>query len=96
VGVVGAWLQSHALRFHAATVDALPEELLAGLIAHELGHAYFHARRGRHDPEYDPADPFSEVEREVQLMVEDEWGFPEPALSEWLRAHPEVWAAEEG
>ena len=76
----------HKLMFWACSVDAMPDDMVQTLIAHELGHVY---RKAISRHVVDPANPPTEAERreeefQTRLTVEVEWGFDEEALSEWL------------
>ena len=63
----------HELRFWAPAVDRMPEECLATLVAHELGHVLLRAR-GRRPTE----------EELVVRRLLWEWGFDEERLDDWL------------
>lgn len=76
----------HRFVFWAPGVDAMPDNMVQVLIAHELGHAYRNAI-GRDI--FDPANPPTEAEEreeefQTRLTVEVVWGFDEEALSEWM------------
>ena len=71
--------RSGSLRFWAPVVHILPDDLLAVLIAHEIGHAY----RSATDLQCYPLD---KDEAETRIMV-SEWGFTEAKLSFWLFDH---------
>ena len=72
--------------FLAFVLDAMPDDMVQVLIAHELGHVYRKAI-GAHI--LDPANLPMESEREdeefaAQVTVTGLWDFDEEALSEWL------------
>ena len=69
--------------FWAVGVDAMPDDMVQTLIAHELGHAFRHAI-GRDI--VDPANPPTEAEEreeefQTRLLVGGVWGFDEEALT---------------
>lgn len=66
------------IRFLSFAVDALPDELLAALIGHELAHAYDWARGRvrRNMPE--------EMREESARVLTGAWGFDEDGLDKWL------------
>lgn len=69
--------------FWAPVVNLIPDELLQTLIAHELGHAYYGSRGETEDEE-----PW------VRQHVQDEWGFNEVALTNWLANDREAFQLE--
>jgi len=76
----------HKLMFLAFVVEAMPDDMVQVLIAHELGHVY---RKAIGADIVDPANLPTETEREkeefaTQLTVAGVWGFDEEALTEWL------------
>ncbi len=76
----------HKFMFWACGVDAMPDDIVQTLIAHELGHAY-RCAIGEHiiDPANLPTESDRiEEEMNTRLTVECLWGFDEEALSEWL------------
>ena len=82
----GCTNNGHKFMFWAVGVDAMPDDMVQTLIAHELGHAY---RRAIGRDIFDPVNPPTEAkEREeefqTRLLVGGVWGFDEEALTEWL------------
>lgn len=80
-GVMGAACRKgHSLKFHDAIVDALPDNLLADLIAHELAHVWQESigleKRFGFEPE--PGD----LEQDADEIMEH-WGFSAEAIDEW-------------
>lgn len=71
----------HTLRFLARAVDALPDDLLGVLIAHELAHIAF-----RDLELFELCDNKQDIERGTQELVL-EWGFDENALDAWIHAN---------
>lgn len=72
--------EGSALLFLAPFVDALPDEAVMTLIAHEIAHAYLRAI-GVPFFDYDNDDPWNEEEMEVKEIV-DCWGFDESGLDD--------------
>jgi hypothetical protein len=79
-------LNGHLFRFLAPLVDAMPDDILATLIAHELAHAY---RAAVGILVLDPDNPLTAEENgrdelETRQLVHGTWGFDEDALGSWL------------
>jgi len=70
------------VRFHAPTVDEMPDAVLVGVIAHELAHVYQYGRRwGIH-----PDEHYDSVEEEADCYCE-EWGIDLSSEMEWRLAY---------
>jgi len=79
-------LNGHLLRFLGPIVDAMPDDILPTLIAHELAHAY---RAAVGILVLDPENPLTADENrrdelETRQLVHGTWGFDEDALGSWL------------
>lgn len=85
-------LSSKQIAYRAPIVDALPDDLLAVLISHELVH-HVNTMRGACEPILDEWDAFEE-ECEVRALNEG-WGFDEGGLTAWAQAHPELFDVPE-
>jgi hypothetical protein len=70
------WNDGHAIRLHSPTVNAMPDDVLAVLIAHELAHAYPSAAR-RELPRG------LSVEENAVAIIEG-WGFRDRDITDWL------------
>jgi hypothetical protein len=79
------------VRFCAAAVNLMPDEVLSALVAHELGHAYLHAA-GMAATVVDAADwddtkvkAWVTENEEIQVREQmDDWGFHDEDITEWL------------
>ena len=70
------WTRGHAICLHSESVQNMPDEALAALIAHELAHAFQHATGCDWGP----------TREAVEATVEDcirGWGFHPEALDRW-------------
>jgi hypothetical protein len=70
------WTRGHAIRLHSESVQTMPDEALAAVIAHELAHAFQHAT------ECDWGPTVKEVEAAVDDCIRG-WGFDPEADRRW-------------
>lgn len=80
-GLGKCFARGHRLRFHAPSVDRMPEDVVQDLIAHELAHVYQEAcgmllRFGTEDPKS------GLVEEDADEMM-NRWGFDPESIDEW-------------
>lgn len=74
------------IRFLSFAVDALPDELLAALIGHELAHIYDWARgRMRRDVFEEMRGGLFDPREESARVLTVAWGFDDDGLTAWLR-----------
>jgi len=72
----GVYARGHCLRFHALSVDRMPEEVVRDLVAHELAHVYLQA--------IGVADEMEQGDLEQAAdEVMDGWGFDSCSIDEW-------------
>jgi hypothetical protein len=83
LGMVSA--RGHLLRFRAGAVDRMPDEVVQDLVAHELGHVYLQASgwHGWFKQKMGSPPEEREEEEEVDIMVEEEWGFGVETIDKW-------------
>ena len=73
----------HQIRFAADVVDAMPDDIVRDLIAHELAHVYQWAIGEDMTP--DPEFGFLDIEECADEMVRD-WGFGVESIDDWSRS----------
>jgi hypothetical protein len=82
------WTQGHAIRLHSVSVQTMPDEALAALIAHEFAHAF----------QFATECDWGATKKAEEAAVEDcirGWGFHPEALDSWFaQQQNEKWDRE--
>jgi hypothetical protein len=73
------WNRGHAIGLVSTFVQAMPDEVLATLIAHEIGHSHQFATRKRFQCRKD-------AENDVVALISG-WGYENPIVGHWYSAY---------